>query len=80
MQIISLPYVFLFCSSVPQDSGDYPRGNNRVEVGLEYLPPLRFDTTPQPIIPDKDSIYERPQEFEGPDARIGRRLREKFAS
>jgi len=58
---------------VPQDSGDYQPGNNRIDIELAYIPTLRFDTTPRPILPDEDSSdFDRPQELEGLDAKIGK--------
>ena len=60
---------------MPQDSGDYYPGNqgNQLDVNLEYVDnQIRYATSPKPILPDEGgSIFDRPQEFEGPGARIG---------
>ena len=64
--------MFIHLFVVPQDSGDYPSSNNQLDITL-VVPTLRFDTTPHPIVPDEgSSIFDRPQEFEGPEARIGK--------
>ena len=66
--LINIIYVI----SVPQDSGDYYTGRNDIDV--DYNPQLKFDTTPKPVLPEDSSIFDIPQEFEGPGARIGQYL------